>query len=77
MYSAANLIAGIIVTVLIPAKGAVAADGPQMLTRVQINKAMVGFLTHSGYSHGRQRLSRNGVPTGAVQDETCADAPEV
>ena len=34
------------------AKGAVAADGPQTPGRVQINKAMVGFLTHSGYSHG-------------------------
>ena len=30
------------------AKGAVAADGPQTPSRVQINKAMVGFLTHSG-----------------------------
>jgi len=34
------------------AKGAVAADGPQTPERVQINKAMMGFLTHSGYSHG-------------------------
>jgi succinyl-CoA synthetase alpha subunit len=34
------------------AKGAVAADGPQTPSRVQINKAMMGFLTHSGYSHG-------------------------
>ena len=34
------------------AKGAVAADGPQTPARVQINKAMMGFLTHSGYSHG-------------------------
>jgi len=34
------------------AKGAVAADGPQTPERVQINKAMIGFLTHSGYSHG-------------------------
>lgn len=34
------------------AKGAVAADGPQTPQRVQINKAMVGFLTHTGYSHG-------------------------
>ena len=34
------------------AKGAVAADGPQTPGRIQINKAMVGFLTHSGYSHG-------------------------
>ncbi|MBL8658422.1 MAG: hypothetical protein JNM75_01560 [Rhodospirillales bacterium] len=34
------------------AKGAVSADGPQTPERVQINKAMVGFLTHTGYSHG-------------------------
>ncbi len=34
------------------AKGAVAADGPQTPERVQINKAMLGFLTHSGFSHG-------------------------
>lgn len=34
------------------AKGSVAADGPQSPSRVQINKAMVGFLSHSGYSHG-------------------------
>ena len=34
------------------AKGAVSADGPQDPGRVQINKAMMGFLSHSGYSHG-------------------------
>ncbi len=34
------------------AKGAVAADGPQAPSRVQISKAMMGFLTHCGYSHG-------------------------
>ncbi len=34
------------------AKGAVSADGPQSPERVQINKAMVGFLTHTGYTHG-------------------------
>lgn len=34
------------------AKGAVAADGPQTPERVQINKAMLGFLSHCGYSHG-------------------------
>jgi hypothetical protein len=34
------------------AKGAVSADGPQTPARVQINKAMMGFLSHSGYSHG-------------------------
>ncbi len=34
------------------AKGAVSADGPETPDRVQLNKAMIGFLTHSGYSHG-------------------------
>ena len=34
------------------AKGAVAADGPESPERVQLNKAMIGFLTHAGYSHG-------------------------
>ena len=34
------------------AKGAVSADGPQTPSRVQINKAMIGFLSHSGYAHG-------------------------
>jgi len=34
------------------AKGAVSADGPETPERVQLNKAMVGFLTHCGYSHG-------------------------
>lgn len=34
------------------AKGAVSADGPEAPERVQINKAYIGFLTHSGYAHG-------------------------
>ncbi|HET6518709.1 MAG TPA: hypothetical protein VFG47_02685, partial [Geminicoccaceae bacterium] len=34
------------------AKGAVAADGPESPERVQLNKAMVGFLTHAGFAHG-------------------------
>jgi len=34
------------------AKGAVASDGPEQPDRVQLNKAMMGFLTHSGYAHG-------------------------
>ena len=34
------------------AKGAVSADGPETPRRVQINKAMMGFLSHTGYSHG-------------------------
>jgi succinyl-CoA synthetase alpha subunit len=34
------------------AKGAVSADGPETPQRVQLNKALVGFLTHTGYAHG-------------------------
>src|SRR5204863_2855336 len=34
------------------AKGAVSSDGPEQPERVQLNKALVGFLTHSGYAHG-------------------------
>ncbi len=34
------------------AKGAVSADGPEAPERVQLNKALIGFLTHSGYAHG-------------------------
>jgi hypothetical protein len=32
------------------AKGAVSADGPESPERVQLNKALVGFLTHSGFT---------------------------
>jgi succinyl-CoA synthetase alpha subunit len=34
------------------AKGAVSADGPEVPRRVQVNKAYVGFLTHTGFAHG-------------------------
>jgi len=34
------------------AKGAVSADGPEQPERVQLNKALIGFLSHSGYAHG-------------------------
>jgi len=34
------------------AKGAVSADGPETPERVQINKSMIGFLTHTGFAHG-------------------------
>ena len=33
-------------------KGAVSTDGPETPERVQINKAMIGFLTHTGFAHG-------------------------
>lgn len=34
------------------AKGAVSSDGPEQPQRVQLNKAMLGFLSHCGYAHG-------------------------
>jgi succinyl-CoA synthetase alpha subunit len=34
------------------AKGAVSSDGPESPERVQLNKGLVGFLTHTGYAHG-------------------------
>ena len=34
------------------AKGAVAADGPEVPGRVQVNKGYLGFLTHTGFAHG-------------------------
>lgn len=34
------------------AKGAVSADGPEQPERIQLNKAITGFLTHSGFTHG-------------------------
>ncbi|MBV8937320.1 MAG: CoA-binding protein [Alphaproteobacteria bacterium] len=34
------------------AKGAVAADGPESPERVQLNKAVIGFLSHTGFAHG-------------------------
>ncbi|MDH4127290.1 MAG: CoA-binding protein [Spirochaetota bacterium] len=33
-------------------KGAVSSDGPENPSRVQINKAFMGFMTHTGYAHG-------------------------
>ncbi len=34
------------------AKGAVSSDGPEQPERVQLNKALLGFLSHTGYAHG-------------------------
>jgi len=33
-------------------KGGVSADGPEDPSRVQINKAFIGFLSHTGFAHG-------------------------
>lgn len=34
------------------AKGAVSSDGSEQPERVQLNKALMGFLTHTGFAHG-------------------------
>jgi succinyl-CoA synthetase alpha subunit len=34
------------------AKGAVSVDGPEVPERIQLNKCLAGFLTHTGYAHG-------------------------
>jgi succinyl-CoA synthetase alpha subunit len=34
------------------AKGAVSSDGPEQPERVQLNKGLIGFLSHCGYAHG-------------------------
>jgi succinyl-CoA synthetase alpha subunit len=33
-------------------KGAVSSDGPEQPGRVQLNKSMIGFLSHCGFAHG-------------------------
>ncbi|TAN60391.1 CoA-binding protein [bacterium] len=33
-------------------KGGVSSDGPEDPLRVQVNKAFMGFMTHTGYAHG-------------------------
>jgi hypothetical protein len=55
------------------AKGAVAADGPQTPERVQINKAMVGFLTHTGYSHGGNGFEGMAFLLDQFKDKDLAD----
>jgi hypothetical protein len=55
------------------AKGAVAADGPQTPGRVQINKAMAGFLTHTGYSHGGNGFEGMAFLLEQFKDSALAD----
>ena len=55
------------------AKGAVSADGPQTPERVQINKAMVGFLTHTGYSHGGNGFEGMAFLLDQFKDKDLAD----
>jgi len=52
------------------AKGAVSADGPEQPERVQINKSIIGFLSHTGFAHGG-----NGYEAAAFLIEKFKDQP--
>lgn len=55
------------------AKGAVSADGPESPQRVQLNKALVGFLTHTGYAHGGNGFEGVQFLIGQFRDTALAD----
>ena len=55
------------------AKGAVSADGPESPQRVQLNKALVGFLTHTGYAHGGNGFEGVQFLIGQFRDTPLAD----
>ncbi|MGF6301369.1 MULTISPECIES: CoA-binding protein [Paraburkholderia] len=55
------------------AKGAVSADGPESPERVQLNKALVGFLSHTGYTHGGNGYEGIAFLIEAFRDSDLAD----
>jgi len=55
-------------------KGAVSADGPESPERVQINKGMIGFLTHTGFAHGGNGYEGIQFLIEAFKDTKLADA---
>ncbi|MGF6935321.1 hypothetical protein OKW41_004483 [Paraburkholderia sp. UCT70] len=55
------------------AKGAVSADGPESPERVQLNKALVGFLSHTGYTHGGNGYEGIAFLIEAFRDSELAD----
>jgi hypothetical protein len=55
------------------AKGAVSADGPESPERVQLNKALVGFLSHTGYTHGGNGYEGIAFLIEAFRDSGLAD----
>jgi succinyl-CoA synthetase alpha subunit len=62
------------------AKGSVSADGPESPERVQIQKAVMGFLTHSGFSHGGNgyegiRFLMDVFEESGLEDPGAADPP--
>ncbi len=55
------------------AKGAVSSDGPESPERVQLNKALIGFLTHSGYTHGGNGYEGVAFLSEQFRDSALAD----
>ncbi|HUW26270.1 MAG TPA: hypothetical protein VMW07_07060 [Gallionella sp.] len=55
-------------------KGAVSADGPESPERVQINKGMIGFLTHTGFAHGGNGYEGIQFLIEAFKETSLADA---
>jgi succinyl-CoA synthetase alpha subunit len=56
------------------AKGAVSADGPEDPERVQLNKCLIGFLTHTGYTHGGNGFEGISFLIDQFQDSGLTDA---
>ena len=54
-------------------QGRGSADGPETPERVQLNKALVGFLTHSRLRARRQRLRGHRLPARPVQGQRPGD----
>ena len=63
------------------AKGAVSSDGPEQPERVQLNKGLIGFLTHCGYAHGGNGFEGVAFLLAQFKDSGLADpgspAPDV
>src|SRR5204862_1463415 len=55
------------------AKGAVSSDGPEQPERVQLNKAMIGFLSHTGYAPGGNGYEGITFLIEQFRDSTLAD----
>jgi succinyl-CoA synthetase alpha subunit len=55
------------------AKGAVSADGPEDPERVQLNKALIGFLTHTGFAHGGNGYEGIAFLIGQFKDSGLVD----
>jgi succinyl-CoA synthetase alpha subunit len=54
-------------------KGGVSSDGPSEPLRVQINKAFVGFLTHTGFAHGGNGYEAVAFLVDRFRDKGLAD----